>query len=69
MHEDLINRLGGAAKVRRAILAAGGPDLTPQAISLWKKRGVAHRYRPLINKIAITRGIDPPKGFLITQED
>lgn len=40
------------------------PPLTPQAVSMWHKRGIPYRYRAILASEAGMKGIEVPSGFL-----
>lgn len=41
------------------------PPLTPQAVSMWKKRGIPYCYRGMLCRMAGERGIAVPPDFLV----
>ena len=60
----LIDALGGATKLARAITErAPEVALTPQAVSRWRKMGIAHRCRGIVAAIARERSVAVPYGF------
>lgn len=63
-HAKLIEDLGGAAAVARAVVARIGGKLSPQAVSNWKTRGIPFRYRAPLAIEARERGIGAPANFL-----
>jgi hypothetical protein len=63
-HWELIEALGGPAKVASIIEAASPRKITPQGVSMMRKRGIAHRYRPILAEEAKARGLELPTNFL-----
>lgn len=60
----LIDDLGGPLAVSEMVRARTGHKNTPQAISMWKRRGIPYRYRAALMIEAQERGIGVPAGFL-----
>ena len=64
----LIDELGGpkavAKIVSRRIGLSGENALTPQCVSMWKKRGIGFGYRAVLAIEARERGVGVPAGFL-----
>lgn len=58
MHNELIKALGGSGKVSKAI------GLNQSTVSMWRERGIAWRYRPLIADMARKAKVKLPDGFL-----
>ena len=61
---DLIDALGGSQQVAELINSSVGTKMTSQHISMMRSRGIPWRYRPLLAKIAKSRKIAVPAGFL-----
>lgn len=61
---QLIDDLGGPARVAAIVAARTGYPLRPQAVSLWKRRGIPHGYRIHLVHEAVERGLAVPEGFL-----
>jgi hypothetical protein len=57
MHNELIKALGGSGKVSKAI------GLNQSTVSMWRERGIAWRYRPLIADMARKAKVKLPDGF------
>lgn len=55
--EQLIDELGGTTALAKEM------DVTPHAISNWRKRGIPWKSRPAIARLASERGIELPSGF------
>jgi hypothetical protein len=62
---ELIDALGGPSAVAGIIQVRIGYQLTPQAISTWRRRGIPFRYRPHLSREAGERGIELPPNFLL----
>jgi hypothetical protein len=57
MHKDLIKQVGGAKSLAKAL------GVKASAIHQWPKRGVPHRYRPAVARIAAGMGVNLPPDF------
>ena len=55
-HIELIEDFGGPAKVARAINGRLRLNITTQAISNWKTRGIPHDYRGALVDLAQIKG-------------
>lgn len=55
--ENLIDGLGGNTELAKAL------NLTPNAISNWRTRGIPWKMRPVVARMAEERGIALPEGF------
>lgn len=64
-HSRLIDALGGPAELARR-LAAAGEAVKPQAVTLWRGRGIPHRLRGRIALIANDLSIPLPPRFLLS---
>lgn len=64
-HSILIDHLGGTVAVARAASGQAGESLRPQSVTQWRKRGIAHSWRPTIAEMARAKNIDVPDGFLL----
>lgn len=62
--KKLIEDLGGSGAVSEILLKRTGFAVTPQAVSLWKARGIPHAYRQDLAAEAEARGVVVPEGFL-----
>lgn len=60
----LIDNLGGPKAVSEIIIQRSGRNITGQAISMWKQRGIPYNYRVLLMREAAGRGLEIPKNFL-----
>ena len=61
----LIDELGGPSAVARELVRRMALDeMTPQAVSMWKRRGIPFGYRIHLVKWAVEEGISVPKGFV-----
>jgi hypothetical protein len=63
-HSILIDRLGGTVAVAKAAGARAGEPLRPQSVTQWRKRGIAHPWRPTIAAMAQDANIEVPADFL-----
>ncbi len=63
MHAELIDALGGYAKLAGDLTEQTGRTFDPRAVHKWKTNGVPYRWRPLVAKMARTRRIALPEGF------
>lgn len=65
---QLLDAIGGPKKVAELVndrLKLEGDDaLLPQAVSMWKVRGIPYRYRAILAIEARERSIGVPAGFL-----
>ncbi|MCH8136901.1 MAG: hypothetical protein IIB77_13060 [Proteobacteria bacterium] len=61
---ELIDNLGGPTEVGKIIQRRTGHQLTPQAISNWRVRGIPFRYRAPLALEAGERNIGVPIDFL-----
>lgn len=62
---QIIEGLGGAAKVRRSIEEKLGRRLSLTAISMWKIRRIPPGYRPFIEGEASKLGLPLPENFVL----
>lgn len=62
----LIDNLGGPTAVSKAINTRLelDPPITPQAVSMWKVRGIPYRYRACLTIVARDKSLRVPDGFL-----
>lgn len=70
-HSALIDALGGPKVVAKAVSQRIGltkKPLTPQAASMWRRRGIPYRYRLAMVREAAERGVAVPAGFLGGEE-
>lgn len=51
-HAQLIDALGGPTKIARYIKEKTGVAVSSQNVSMWRKQGVAQKYRPLLVTMA-----------------
>lgn len=63
-HSELVDALGGATKISNDLKSRQNPiDITPQAVSMWRRRGVSIYVRNVIAEMLIQAGVPVPKGF------
>lgn len=70
-HSALIDALGGPKVVAKAVSRRIGltdKPLSPQAASMWRRRGIPYRYRLAMVREATERGVAVPAGFLGDEE-
>lgn len=65
-HVVLIDELGGPTIVAALVSASIGlsPELKPQAVSMWRRRGIPYRYRAPLAILAREKCVNVPPGFL-----
>lgn len=59
----MLRDLGGPAKVSRLVKDRLGTEITPEAVSMWIKRGVPFRYRGCLVMLAQEQKVDVPPDF------
>jgi hypothetical protein len=64
-HIELIDSLGGPKCPSDSLRRRSRVHITPQAISLWKRRGVAWKHRQVIAEMARENGLPLPHNFTI----
>ena len=65
-HNKLIEDLGGPKAVADAINISLGTDLTGQAVSNWKRRGIPYRYSGPLVVMAQEKNVSTPDNFFGT---
>ncbi|MES2781914.1 MAG: YdaS family helix-turn-helix protein [Pseudomonadota bacterium] len=63
MAQDIIEQLGGSAKVAEAL------GLAPNAVANWRKRDIPWRERPRIAELARKLSVTLPDDFIPTLRD
>lgn len=61
---ELIDKLGGPKTVSEIVLDYFGEVIRPQAVSMWKKRGIPYAYRASLAAECKKRRIAVPDGFM-----
>jgi hypothetical protein len=61
---EFIDRLGGPTKVARMLTRRMKEPVSQQSVSLWRKRGIPHRYRVSMVTEAAENDIPVPANFL-----
>lgn len=63
-HARFIEALGGYAKVSAAVNESTSEDIRKHSVRRWMYRGIPHRFRGTLMKIAAERGVPVPPNFL-----
>lgn len=63
-HKDVIDGLGGHAKVADLVSRATGKEFKQDTVYRWQINGVPWRLRSLVAKMAKQRGVSLPKDFM-----
>lgn len=62
-HAKLVDDLGGPTAVAAYCRKRGKTKLTSNAVSMWRRDGVAHRWRNIVAAMAAAGGVKLPKGY------
>lgn len=67
-HSQFLDDLGGPAKIAAYVSErlSMDPPMTPQAVSMWRKRGIPHGYRMALAVMAQAHGVAVPGGFFFS---